>query len=95
MGVNLFNMGFDISLNHLRQLAGSGITLLGNIPPRDVLAAGDAQAVRRATLEVLQSLESPARVILSCGGGMPPGVPSENIRAFADTVAEHSASLST
>jgi uroporphyrinogen decarboxylase len=86
MNVNLFNMGFDISLNHLRELAGESVTLLGNIPPRDVLAAGSPDDVRRTTAALLQSLHSTRRIIPSCGGGMPPGVRSENIRAFLETV---------
>lgn len=86
MNVNLFNMGFDITLNQLRELAGDSVTLLGNIPPRDVLAAGSPDDVRRTTAELLTSLRSTRRVIPSCGGGMPPGVPSENVLAFLDAV---------
>jgi uroporphyrinogen-III decarboxylase len=89
MGVNLFNMGFDISLNEVRRLTGSDVALLGNIPPRDVLANGTADDVTRATTELLRSLEDRSRIILSCGGGMPPGVKSENIRAFIETVKDH------
>jgi uroporphyrinogen-III decarboxylase len=86
MGVNLFNMGFDISLNELKRLTKNSVTLLGNIPPRDVLAAGSSQDVARATAELLRTLEDRSRVIISCGGGMPPGVRSENIAAFVDSV---------
>jgi uroporphyrinogen-III decarboxylase len=86
MGVNLFNMGFEISLNDLRKLTGNSIVLLGNIPPRDVLAAGDVKEVTRFTASLLNSLEDHSRIILSCGGGMPPGVSSENIRAFIGTI---------
>ncbi len=82
MNVNLFNMGFDVSLGELRGLAGENVTFLGNIPPRDVLAAGTPDDVRRAVAGVLASVSSRTRTILSCGGGMPPGVSTENIRAF-------------
>lgn len=90
MGVNLFNMGFDISLNELKELTQNRVTLLGNIPPRDVLAAGNPEDVTRATAELLDSLEDKSRVILSCGGGMPPGVPSENVAAFVRAVRNYS-----
>ena len=86
MGVNLFNMGFDITLNELKTLTGNRVTLLGNIPPRDVLAAGTPQDVKRATTELVRSLQDRSKVILSCGGGMPPAVESENIRAFIEAV---------
>jgi len=82
MGVNLFNMGFDITLNELKQLTGNKVALLGNIPPRDVLASGTPEDVTRATEGLINSLDDTSRIILSCGGGMPPGVKSENISAF-------------
>ncbi len=86
IGVNLFNMGFDVTLNELKQMTGHKVTMLGNIPPRDVLASGNPQEVSRITTELLDSLEDKSRIILSCGGGMPPEVSSENIQAFIDTV---------
>ncbi len=86
MGVNLFNMGFDVSLNELKTLTGGKVTLLGNIPPRDVLAAGTPADVAHATRELVASLSDPSRIVLSCGGGMPPGVPSENIAALLEAV---------
>lgn len=86
MGVNLFNMGFDITLNELKKLTDNKVPLLGNIPPRDVLASGNEDDVIRTTIELMNSLDDQSRVILSCGGGMPPGVKSENIKAFINTV---------
>ena len=86
MGVNLFNMGFDITLNELRQMTGNKVTLLGNIPPRDVLAGGDRALVTETTVNLVQSLTDRSRVIFSCGGGMPPGVTSDNIRAFIEAI---------
>jgi len=90
IGVNLFNMGFDISLNELKQLTRNRVTLLGNIPPRDVLADGSLHDVAQRTRELLNSLDDTTRVVLSCGGGMPPGVSSENIRAFLKSVHDFS-----
>jgi len=89
IGVNLFNMGFDISLNELKQLTKNQVTLLGNIPPRDVLAGGTPDEVIRATTDLLASLEDKSRIIMSCGGGMPPNVKSENITAFIQTVVSY------
>lgn len=89
MGVNLFNMGFDITLNELKTMTGNRVTLLGNIPPRDVLANGTPGDVTRVTTELINSLEDRSRVIVSCGGGMPPGVKSENIAAFIKAVKDH------
>ena len=82
IGVNLLNMGFDITLDTLKELTGNRVTLLGNLPPRDVLAAGTPESVETATRELAASLQDNSRIILSCGGGMPPGVSSANIAAF-------------
>lgn len=89
MGVNLFNMGFDISLNELKSLTQNKVTLLGNIPPRDVLANGSPQEVSTATVQLLDSLKDKSNIILSCGGGMPPDVKSENICAFLDAIKNY------
>jgi len=86
MGVNLFNMGYDTDLNHLKELTNNKVTMLGNIPPRDVLAQGSPAEVKDATLKLLQGLKDRSRVIFSCGGGMPPGVSSENLAIFIETV---------
>lgn len=86
IGINLFNMGFDIHLNELKELTQNKVTLLGNIPPRDVLASGSADDVIKTTKELLESLGDKSRVIMSCGGGMPPNVSSENVTAFLKTV---------
>ncbi|MBE9517312.1 MAG: uroporphyrinogen decarboxylase, partial [Bacteroidetes bacterium] len=86
MGVNLFNMGFDTDLNQLKELTKNKVTMLGNIPPRDVLAQGSPAEVKEATLNLLHGLKDNSRVIFSCGGGMPPGVSSENLAIFIETV---------
>ncbi len=88
MGVNLFNMGFDVTLAELKTLTKGEVTLVGNIPPRDVLAAGTPQDVARAARELAASLQERTRVLFSCGGGMPPGVTSENIKAFIAAIRE-------
>lgn len=86
IGINLFNMGFDTDLNHLKEVTQNKVTMLGNIPPRDVLASGTPEDVRKVTRTLVDNLEDPSRVVFSCGGGMPPGVTSENIQAFIDAV---------
>jgi len=91
MGFNVFNFSFEHSLSEIRALAGPEITLLGNIPPRDVLAQGTPEDVRRATVSALESLDDHGRLIVSCGGGVPPGVTSENIEAMCAAVADFSA----
>ncbi|MCW8850595.1 MAG: uroporphyrinogen decarboxylase, partial [Melioribacteraceae bacterium] len=72
MGVNLFNMGFEVTLNELKELTQKKVTLVGNLPPRDVLASGRMEDVMLKTRELIDSLKDKSRIIMSCGGGMPP-----------------------
>lgn len=82
MGVNLFNPGVQLSVNGIKELCNNRLTVLGNIPPRDVLAAGTPQDVKQASDTLLSELHDKSRFILSCGGGMPPAVSTENIQAM-------------
>jgi uroporphyrinogen-III decarboxylase len=86
-GVNLLNFGFQHTLSDMKQWTENKITLLGNIHPRDVLAAGTPADVARAVVDMLKPLEDRSHLIVSCGGGMPPNVPTENIQALISTVA--------
>ena len=85
-GINLLNFGVQHTLSEMQSWTSGQIALLGNVPTRDVLAAGTAADVERAVTEMLGALEDRSRLIVSGGGGMPPGVPTENIRALIDTV---------
>jgi len=86
IGINLFNFSFEHSLQEIRHLAGPEITLLGNLPPRDVMAAGTPAEVYAATLDMYSSISDKKRIIWSVGGGMPPGVTTENIHAFIEAL---------
>ncbi|MDR3252789.1 MAG: hypothetical protein LBT35_04415 [Tannerella sp.] len=82
MGVNLFNPGIQMSVNEIKEATANRMAVLGNIPPRDVLASGSPAEVENAVRELLGGLHDRSRFILSCGGGMPPAVTSENINAL-------------
>ena len=86
IGINLLNFGPQHTVADMMAWTGRKVTLLGNIPPRDVLAGGTAADVTRAVTELLESLDDRTRLIVSCGGGMPPGAPTGNIEALVSTV---------
>lgn len=86
MGINMFNFGIDTDIMEMRNLAGPDIVLVGNIPPRDVLANGTPDDVRASVRTQLQKMKDTSRIIISCGGGMPPGVTTSNLKAFIDEV---------
>jgi len=83
IGINFFNPGIQNSITELRELSDHRLTILGNIPPRDVLGAGTPHDVSEAVTKLIEVTEDdPARLILSCAGGMPPDVSTENLEAF-------------
>ncbi|GAB4133601.1 uroporphyrinogen decarboxylase family protein [Thermopirellula anaerolimosa] len=86
IGFNAFNFSHEHGLAEIRALAGEDVVLVGNIPPRDVLAGGTPEDVARAVDAAKASLTDRRRLIWSAGGGTPPGVTSENLRAFCEAV---------
>ena len=89
MGVNMFNFSYRHSLGEIRDLAGEDIILVGNIPPRDVMASGTPSDVEEAVGRAFGETECHDKIIWSVGGGMPPGVRDENINAFLGAVREN------
>jgi len=88
IGVNFLNFGVQHTLADMKEWTGNRITLLGNIPPRDVLASGTPAEVARSVRDMLHAVGDRSRLVVSCGGGMPPGVPTENIQALMAAVQE-------
>jgi len=82
MGVNLFNFSFQHAMNEMRTAAGPSVVLLGNIPPRDVLAQGTPRDVLQSAEKMFLPVEDPRRIIISCGGGTAPGTSTENLDAL-------------
>lgn len=90
MGVNMFNFSFNHSMGEIRSLAGPGVVLVGNIPPRDIMAAGSPEQVDEAVLKAFSETTDRNMVIWSVGGGMPQDVKNENISAFINAVTKYS-----
>ena len=89
MGVNLFNFAFDHPINQIRELAGAEVALIGNLPPRDVLAAAKPQEVYAATQAMMREAVDHSRMVWSCGGGIPQNVSTENLEAFVKAVKDY------
>ena len=88
IGVDIYNFSFKHSMDEMRKACGDKIVLLGNIPPRDVMAVGNAADVRKAVRDSFESIENKQRIMWSGGGGVPQGVSTENLQAFIDEVYE-------
>jgi uroporphyrinogen decarboxylase len=86
LGINLYNPGTHMTLSQLKEATNNGLTILGNIPPRDVLAAGSPEDVTKSVKDMIGGINDKTRLIASCGGGMPPAVSNANINAFIQAV---------
>lgn len=86
IGINLYNPGIHISLTELRAATENKMAILGNIPPRDVLASGSEMDVINAVKALRDEAAGFDRMVFSCGGGMPPAVSTANINAFIDAL---------
>jgi uroporphyrinogen decarboxylase len=84
IGINLLNFGIQHTISDMKEWTQNKVVLLGNVPPRDVLAQGTPEQVRECTRQMLEPLADRSRIIVSCAGGMPPGAPTENIQALID-----------
>ncbi len=90
IGINLYNPGIQTPLPALRAKSDSRLTILGTIPPL-VLTRETPDGVRSAVRRLLDENPDRSRWILSCAGGMPPGVKTENLKAFLDEAAAYAA----
>lgn len=87
IGINLFNFSFNHSMQEMREAAGPKVALLGGVPPRDVLALGTPDDVRKSVREVVADAAGMPGVLYSVGGGMSPNTPTANIRAFLEELS--------
>jgi len=88
IGVNMFNFSFNHSMGEIRKLAGDKVILVGNIPPRDILAGGTPEQVYSAVKQALGEVTDHNNIVWSAGGGMPPGVSDINLNTFLKSVRE-------
>ena len=84
LGINLYNPGIHLGMNDLHKVTGNRMTILGNVPPRDVLAQGSPDDVRNTVRALVSETKDRSRLLLSCAGGMPPNVSTANLKAFLE-----------
>ncbi len=82
IGINFYNPGIHMTVNDLKEVTENKITILGSVPPRDILASGTPEIVAKEVKELIGGLKNKSRLVLSCAGGMPPNVSTENIQAL-------------
>jgi len=88
IGVNLLNFSFQHGLKEMLEKTGGKVCMLGNLPPRDVLAGGTAEDVRKGVNEMFAGITDRRMIIASCGGGMSQNTSTDNIKAFVRAAQE-------
>ena len=83
-GLHVLNFGYNLDMHQVWQRVGGKIRLMGNIPTNEVLAEGTPEAVKMYAAECIRKTDGGRGLILSAGGGAPPGVPAENIDALVE-----------
>ncbi len=86
-GVQVFNFTHLHPISEVRQKVGDSVCLLGNVPPRDVLALGTVEQSAAAAKACIQENKGNPRFILSAGGGASPGTKGENLKALISAAA--------
>jgi MtaA/CmuA family methyltransferase len=83
-GFDILNFSHNFDTSEAFRRIGDKVTLLGNVPPLNVLARGTVAEVRECADYCLNATQG--RIILSAGGGTSSGTPAENIDALVDAV---------
>lgn len=86
-GFDVLNWGKQMSITEATERLGGRMCLMGNVSPLEIGVRGSPEDVAVATREVLEKAGNHP-LILSVGGGVSMGMPSVNIRAMSQTLAE-------
>lgn len=89
-GFDVLNWGKQTDIDVVKERIGDRMVLMGNVNPLEIAVRGTPQEVHEATLDVLEMSEGEG-IILSVGGGVSPGMPTENILAMQKALAEFNA----
>lgn len=84
LGFDVFNFSHETDIVTV-QAKMSNIVLMGNVPPRDLMAQGTPEQVEAWARACVQKTGG-RNLILSAGGGVSPGTPAEAIDALVKTV---------
>ncbi|MBE6568838.1 MAG: methyltransferase [Ruminococcaceae bacterium] len=87
-GAAAYHFGNSIDLRDMLDKFPADVPVMGNVDPAGVLRMGTADAVREATLAVLNACHKYLNFVISSGCDIPPMTPWENIHTFFDTVGE-------
>lgn len=85
---DVFNFSHEMDIGEVKTIMGDRVALMGNVPPLDIGVRGTPDDVRQAARACLDKAAPGGGLILSFGGGVSPGTPSENIDALIASAQE-------
>jgi uroporphyrinogen decarboxylase len=81
-GFDVFNFSHKTDIADVKEKIGHRVALLGNVAPMDLGVRGTPKDVYAAAMDCLEKAAPSGGMILSFGGGVPPGTLPENIDAL-------------
>jgi uroporphyrinogen decarboxylase len=81
-GFDVLNFSHTLDIGVVREATAGKVRLMGNVPPRDVMANGTPAEVSAWARECIDKTDGGRGLILSAGGGLSPGTPAANIDAL-------------
>jgi MtaA/CmuA family methyltransferase len=81
-GADALELDYKTSACTARDAMAGKAVFIGNLDPSGVLALGSVRDVEEKTRELLRVFEKGTGLILNAGCAIPPGTPSDNIRAM-------------
>ena len=85
--VDIFHFGGSIS--RLKNAIGDKMTLMGNLPPVEILARGSKEKVFEESIKAISKGARGGRFLLSSGGGLAPETPATSIEAMRNALLEN------
>ena len=87
-GTDSVELDYKTDINLIHEKLSDKLVLSGTIDPSRVLCMGSISEVKTMTQNILDIYEDSPRLIVCSGCALPPGTPSENIKAMIETVRE-------
>ena len=88
-GADAFEIDYKTDMHKAFDVLHNVATFTGNIDPSGVLALGTPELVRVKTIELLDVFSKTNRFILNSGCALPASTPTQNLKAYIETVRNY------
>ncbi|NJO70115.1 MAG: hypothetical protein HC830_13295 [Bacteroidetes bacterium] len=94
-GARGLHFGNKIDMIQTLKEVPNNILVMGNLDPVEVFRMSNPHQIRSFTKDLLVSTKEYSNFVISSGCDTPPGVATENIAAFFETIADYNRNLTT